>query len=425
MKALIIVTVLFFSSFCTYAQKSKALWVNDNVPDFKLANIVNGRVSTIKFSDLKGKIIILDFWNTRCGGCIKSMPKVAELQKKFGDEVAFFLVDWEEKEIVDQFFKRRKDLQKLNLAVVTENKSLREYFPFAGNPHLVWVGKDRKVKAITGADELTEENLRKLLSVGKIDLPVKEDWIDFDEHKASILFNGSRVSNRIKFSISLFNEIDQLFNKRTHQTIDKHFVIRFYNLNIPMLYHTLFLFELRLNTYEWATRVLVTDDAKQVLSSLDLIPKGVDSTNYTLEAITPNPNNREGRKQAYKYIRRDLDLKLNLKSSVQNRVVPSLVIRVPESRQANSIDSSQVQETLETLEFVNYPANKIESRLQLASLSCRTHIIYEGPEKVKVSFKVKPSYTNIADLISDLRREGLQAEILPREIPMIVLEKGE
>ncbi len=39
-----------------------------------------------KFGDLKGKVVILDFWATYCPPCIKAIPHLKELQAKYEDK---------------------------------------------------------------------------------------------------------------------------------------------------------------------------------------------------------------------------------------------------------------------------------------------------------------------------------------------------
>jgi thiol-disulfide isomerase/thioredoxin len=48
------------------------LWVSDG-----------GTQKSLK--DLKGKVVVLDFWATWCGPCVGSFPSVAELQKRYAD----------------------------------------------------------------------------------------------------------------------------------------------------------------------------------------------------------------------------------------------------------------------------------------------------------------------------------------------------
>ena len=44
-----------------------------------------------KISDLKGKIVVLDFWATWCGPCIQSIPKMNELAKKYAAKGVVFI----------------------------------------------------------------------------------------------------------------------------------------------------------------------------------------------------------------------------------------------------------------------------------------------------------------------------------------------
>ena len=46
---------------------------------------VDGNVQKVK--DLKGKVVILDFWATYCPPCIEEIPHLMALQTKYGDDL--------------------------------------------------------------------------------------------------------------------------------------------------------------------------------------------------------------------------------------------------------------------------------------------------------------------------------------------------
>lgn len=52
-----------------------------DAPDFTLQSNQN---SNIRLSELKGSVVLLNFWASWCGPCRKEMPLLEDIQKKYG-----------------------------------------------------------------------------------------------------------------------------------------------------------------------------------------------------------------------------------------------------------------------------------------------------------------------------------------------------
>lgn len=55
--------------------------IGSPAPEIDFAWISNGDAK--KLSDFKGKVVVIDFWATWCGPCVKSFPNIRELQKRY------------------------------------------------------------------------------------------------------------------------------------------------------------------------------------------------------------------------------------------------------------------------------------------------------------------------------------------------------
>ncbi len=56
--------------------------VGKPAPDFSVPAVANGK-GQVALADLKGKVVVVDFWGTFCGPCKKSFPKLQALYAKY------------------------------------------------------------------------------------------------------------------------------------------------------------------------------------------------------------------------------------------------------------------------------------------------------------------------------------------------------
>lgn len=174
------ITLLLLLS-CYIVSAQEALSIGDPVPEVRFASVLNHSSKTAKLSDFKNRLVILDFWSTRCGSCLHAFPKMDSLQKAFGKELKVLLVNnkstGDDLSRVQEFFKKwqARTGSKLNLTAIVNDTITEKLFPHQLLPHYVWIGKNGTVLAITSSDAVTAANIRSAINEETIGLTTKKD----------------------------------------------------------------------------------------------------------------------------------------------------------------------------------------------------------------------------------------------------------
>lgn len=166
MKKIILIALLTWSA--AFAQVKNG----EQVPKIEFNTILNAPLKNVKLSQLKGKIVLIEFWATWCSPCVAAMPHLQTLQQKFKNKLQVITVSDESVKRVGLFLKVRPS--NLWFAIDTGQK-LNQLFPHRTIPHTIVIDTEGKLVANTSPDEVTEEVLTKLLNKEKVDLKAKVD----------------------------------------------------------------------------------------------------------------------------------------------------------------------------------------------------------------------------------------------------------
>lgn len=144
----------YYSSYAdefrlTRKKPLEPLALHATAPDWQLP--LFGSSESLKLSQLKGKVLLLEFWNKNCGACILAVPKLNAITGKFRHKNFMVLgVNLhDKKEDIDSFYRRNKPDYK----TVFEGGNVAEAYGIGFYPVVVLLDKQGKVVYTGGIDE--------------------------------------------------------------------------------------------------------------------------------------------------------------------------------------------------------------------------------------------------------------------------------
>lgn len=335
-------TLLPILLFICQGIKAQEVKIGDKVPEFTNTNVLNYHKPALSLSDFRGKVVLLDFWNTYCTYCIESFPKLDSLQKLFKDDLQIILVNSESKEKTESFFVRHMAIHKPELPMIINDKKLKAAFPSDGQPYVVWIDRLGAIRNFSGGASVSSANIEFLLGGEKLVVrdPTKErHGSAVDETKFEFISYISRCTDSLNVGNGELHEI----NAGKSATITSNCA------SIINLFKKAF-GEFGKYNFEtsYGIELNVKDTSKFIYPNNDeLLDSWLDNNAYNYELILP----KNKTSIAYKIMQRDLLNYFDLDVKVIKKDVYGVKLEV-----ADSVSSQSLQHQNYLLSYAkNYP----------------------------------------------------------------------
>lgn len=175
-------TICLVLGFVFHSWAQQPLKIGDRIPDIMLRGIMGKNHQEIKLSQLRDRdLLLIDFWFTSCVPCLKEMRLLDSLGKKHPEKFRTVMVTYQSEQEIRNFlnWQTNSDLKEADLFLVTGDTVLRKMFPHRSAPHNIWIDRSGTVRAITGTEEVNEDNILSFGKNGTTDMKTKSDNFDF------------------------------------------------------------------------------------------------------------------------------------------------------------------------------------------------------------------------------------------------------
>jgi len=400
-------------------QTAKALKIGDALPAVPAGAIINYNADEAKLTEFKNDLVILDFWSTWCVACVKAMPEFATLQQQFKGKVQFVLTTPQEKEKIEKFLTARK----VDLPCFVEDKELSLYFPHNSVPHEVWISHGTIV-AITYAEEVTAENIQKVLDGEKINLVEKKANFAYNIFQPLLVSDNAGNADDLLWHSVITGFLDGIPDGGGVMTDSMNrYKIRVIDGSVARLYAT----AAAQDNYDFIipNRTIIESGNREKISpsSNPQYTPEVRQFFYSYELAIPATAKAEAGRFMLEDLNRYFGIIFHIKGSIEKRRVRCWVLRKQEGplmiQTKNGPPSISGNEEAEI--WQNEPFESFFSSLVYINRKQPYPFVDETGIKGKVDITL-PLHLNLPSLQSYLKKYGLIFSAEDYTLPMVVIK---
>ncbi|MBT3278414.1 MAG: TlpA family protein disulfide reductase [Phycisphaerales bacterium] len=155
--------------------KTSYLWTE--APKF----VVEGWINRKTAPDMTKKYVLIEFWNTWCPPCRRSLAKLQHWQEKFGKDLVVIAICDESRDVQTKFFQKPEYKDYTFPQAIDTQNVMKEIIGVYGVPHALLIEPSGRVVIWEGfpllpGHELTDEMIQGAIAIGRKngDIPVRK-----------------------------------------------------------------------------------------------------------------------------------------------------------------------------------------------------------------------------------------------------------
>ena len=216
---------------------AQELRIGDTLPDCLFQNVLRYSSPSVRLSDFRGKILILDLWRTTCGHAVASFAHFDSLQQQFPGKLSALAITTERREEVAQYLTTNSFAARTKLPVVTNDSLLAgKRFHFIYIPHVVVADARGTIVAIVSPEQVTPEVIQSLVDKKPVMLREKKEIVDFDYETPIVNEGSGRNIGQVAYLSTFTHRLPGVISLQSVDTLGDKLLYKAYNVSIPELY---------------------------------------------------------------------------------------------------------------------------------------------------------------------------------------------